>query len=135
MINPLGHLDRIILRSGWTLPYYHNNSSGNAPATLAVVVVHGIDRNAHDYFRSIIRAATDLGVITRTLIVAPHFQIEQDTRETRDAYWTDSGGSSWKDGGGAVEPRGLSSFEVMDELLVTLADRNRFPTLNRATIV
>lgn len=101
---PADHLDRIVLRSQATLPYHHNQSPGNAPATLAVVVVHGINRNAHDYFRSIVRAAVDIGVITQTLIIAPQFQIEQDAREAQDAYWTDSGRSSWKDGGGAVQP-------------------------------
>lgn len=132
---PADHLDRIVLRSQATLPYYHNQSPGNAPATLAVVVVHGINRNAHDYFRSIVGAAVDLGVITQTLIIAPHFQIEQDKREAQDAYWTDSGRSSWKDGGGALQPRGLSSFQAVDEILTILADKNRFPTLTCATIV
>lgn len=131
----MDHLDRIVLQSQSTLPYYHNYSPSSVPATLAVVVVHGINRNAHDYFRSIVRAAADLGVIAQTLVIAPHFQIEHDTRDARDAYWTDSGRSSWKDGGGAVKPFGLSSFQAMDELLAILADKNRFPLLGCATIV
>jgi len=129
-------LDRIALPSQSTLPYYHNYCPGTpVAATLAVIVVHGIKRNAHDYFRSIIRAAIDHDVAEQTLIIAPRFQIEQDTREPRDAYWTDSGPSSWKDGGAAVKPAGLSSFQVMDTILTTLADKHRFPTLAWITLV
>jgi pimeloyl-ACP methyl ester carboxylesterase len=134
-MNPAAHLDRIVLQPQSTLPYYHNYSPGDDPPTLAVVVVHGINRNAHDYFRSIVRAAVDLGVIAQTLIIAPHFQIEHDSWEACDAYWTDSGRTSWKDGGGAVHPPGLSSFQAMDEVLTILADKNRFPMLSRATLV
>jgi pimeloyl-ACP methyl ester carboxylesterase len=129
-------LDRIPLESRSTLPYYCNYSlSSSAPVTRAVVVVHGINRNAQDYFGSIERAAADLGVTKDTIIVAPHFQIEKDEREDRDAYWTDSGMNSWKDGGGAVSPAGLSSFTVMDEILTLLADKSRFSQLRWITLV
>ena len=90
----MGRLDRIVLQSRSMLPYYRNCSAGTGAVTLAVVVVHGIKRNAHDYFRSLMRAAVDLDVVPRTLIIAPHFQIEHDPRKVRDAYWTDSGPSS-----------------------------------------
>jgi hypothetical protein len=117
------------------LPYYHNYSAGTGAVTLAVVVVHGIKRNAYDYFRSIMRAAVDLDVVRQTLIIAPRFQIEHDTRKARDAYWTDSGPSSWKDGGDAVKPAGFSSFQVMDKILATLADKHQFPQLTRVALV
>jgi len=135
VINPMGRLDRIVLQSQSTLPYYHNYSPGTSAATLAVVVVHGIKRNADDYFRSIVRAAVDLDVTQRALVIAPCFQIEGDTRKASDAYWTDSGPSSWKDGGDAVKPAGLSSFQVMDKILTTLADKHQFPQLARVALV
>lgn len=128
--------DRILIESRSTLPYYGNYSlTSGAAVTRAVVVVHGINRNAADYFRSIDRAAADLGITENTIIVAPRFQIEQDEREDQDAYWTDSGRTSWKDGGGALAPAGLSSFTVMDEVLTALADKNRFPQLSWITLV
>jgi pimeloyl-ACP methyl ester carboxylesterase len=118
------------------LPYYGNYSlSRGAAVTRAIVVVHGINRNAQDYFGSIERAATNIGVAETTIIIAPRFQIEQDEREDHDAYWTDSGRNSWKDGGGALAPAGLSSFKVMDEVLTALADNDRFPGLTRITLV
>ena len=43
-----------------------------------MVVVHGINRNAQDYFGSIDRAAAHAGVTENTIIVAPRFQIERD---------------------------------------------------------
>jgi pimeloyl-ACP methyl ester carboxylesterase len=128
--------DRVALESKSTLPYYGNYSlSRGAAVTQAVVVVHGINRNAQDYFGSIDRAATNLGVSETTIIVAPRFQIEKDEREDDDACWTDSGRNSWKDGGGAVVPAGLSSFNVMDEVLTALANKDRFPRLTRITLI
>jgi hypothetical protein len=118
------------------LPYNGNCSlSRGAAVTRAVVVVHGINRNAHDYFGSIDRAAANVGVTENTIIVAPRFQIEEDEREDCDAYWTDSGRNSWKDGGGVIAPAGLSSFKVMDEVLTALANKDRFPRLTWITLV
>jgi hypothetical protein len=78
-----GCLDRISLESRSTLPYYRNYSLlGGTTVTRAVVVIHGINRNAQDYFHSINRAATNVGVTDNTMIVAPHFQIEEDERKT-----------------------------------------------------
>jgi pimeloyl-ACP methyl ester carboxylesterase len=129
--------DRISLESKSTLPYYGTYSlSHGAAVTRAVVVVHGINRNAQDYFGSIDRAVTNFDVSENTIIVAPRFQIEKDAeREDDDACWTDSGRNSWKDGGGAVAPVGLSSFNVMDEVLTALADKGRFPRLTRITLI
>jgi pimeloyl-ACP methyl ester carboxylesterase len=128
--------DRIVLGSKSTLPYYGTYPLiTGAGVTRAVVVVHGINRNAQDYFGSIHRASADVGVTKNTVIVAPRFQIEKDEREDHDAYWTDSGRNSWKDGGGALAPAGLSSFTVMDELLTALADKERFPRLTWITLV
>jgi pimeloyl-ACP methyl ester carboxylesterase len=118
------------------LPYYGNYSMlRGAAVTRAVIVVHGINRNAQDYFRSIDRAAAHAGVTENTIIVAPRFQIETDEREDHDAYWTDSGQNSWKDGGGALAPAGLSSFTVMDEILTALANKDRFPLLTWIMLV
>ena len=100
-----------------------------------MVVVHGINRNAQDYFGSIDRAAAHAGVTENTIIVAPRFQIERDEPGDHDAYWTDSGRNSWKDGGGAVAPAGLSSFTVMDEILTALADKDRLPLVSRIMLV
>ena len=129
-------LDRISLESGLTLPCYSNFSlSSGGAVRRAVVVVHGINRNAQDYFESIDRAAADIGVAEDTIIVAPCFQIEKDEREDHDAFWTDSGRTSWKDGGGAVAPARFSSFTVMDVVLTALADKDRFPQLTWITLV
>jgi pimeloyl-ACP methyl ester carboxylesterase len=131
-----GVLDRISVESGATLPYYRNYSLSKTAAVMqAVVVVHGTDRNVQDYFDSIARAAADLCVADHTIIIAPYFQIGDDEPEQDDAYWTDSGPNSWKDGGNAVTPAGFSSFKAMDEILTTLADKERFPELTQVTLV
>jgi hypothetical protein len=101
----------------------------------ALVVVHGIYRNPQDHFNSIVRTAADIGVADDTIIVAPRFQIERGERVDHDAYWTDSGRTSWKDGGEAILPAGPSSFTAMDKILTTPADKERFPLLNWITLV
>jgi pimeloyl-ACP methyl ester carboxylesterase len=125
----------ISLESRSTVPYFCNYTlAAGAVSTRALVVMHGINRNADDYFRSIGRAATSVGA-NDAVIVAPHFLIEEDERRDHDAYWTDSGETSWKDGGGAVAPPGLSSFTVMDQILTMLANKDQFPLLTSITLI
>jgi hypothetical protein len=121
-------------RRGPVLPGGGTRAGTPTPLT-SPFVAHGINRNAQNYFGSIERAATNIGVAETTIIVAPRFQIEKDEREHHDAYWMDSGRNPWKDGGGSLAPAGLSSFKVMDEVLTALADNDRFPGLTRITLV
>ncbi len=129
-------LDRLTLSSGATLPYYHTYPlSGSDAAKQAVVVVHGTGRNAQGYFESMVAAAKQAGAESSAAVIAPWFQTEEENPEGNDAYWTNGGTTSWKDGGGAVEPEGLSSFATVDELVRVLADKARFPNLTRITLV
>jgi hypothetical protein len=124
---------RFPIAPGADVRYYANYPlTGTAKITHAVVVVHGIERNAHAYYLSALDAATAAGAADSTVVVAPDFQTAADDPGAADARWTSSG---WRDGDGAVSPGGLSSFAVMDEMLVTLADRARFPHLSRITVV
>ncbi|WHT16861.1 hypothetical protein N8J89_27475 [Crossiella sp. CA-258035] len=125
---------RLTLSGGAQLPYHASHSlSGAREPTSAVVVVHGTGRNAKGYYDRMVSAAG--GTARRTVIIAPHFQTKDDRPAPRDAYWANGGAHSWKDGGDAEQPRGLSSFTAMDELLRVLADKGRFPSLGKITLV
>ena len=91
--------------------------AGNKTVDRAVVVVHGTDRNAHDYYARMRTAARKAGVEVRTAVLAPWF----------DKAWPDT----WKQGGLSG---GVSSFEVVDQLLALLADPRLFPNVVRVTV-
>ncbi|MBB4680642.1 alpha/beta fold hydrolase [Crossiella cryophila] len=124
---------RLSLPGGGQLPYHATYPlTGATEARGAVVVVHGTGRNAQGYFDGMVKAAGTL--IERTAIIAPHFQTADDNPPQQDARWTNSGTGSWKDGGNAVRPTGLSSFTAVDHILRTLADKSRFPNLTKVTV-
>jgi pimeloyl-ACP methyl ester carboxylesterase len=125
--------DRLLLASGWTIPVYRNFPiTGSDAVTDAVVVVHGDLRDPVATYVGMLKAATAAGASGHTIIIAPYFQTAADRPGPKDARWRSSG---WKDGDGAVRPKGESSFEVMDEIMHRLADRSRFPDLGHITLI
>jgi hypothetical protein len=94
--------------------------------TRAVVVIHGAHRTAEHFFRVTTQIAPD----SRTLIVAPQFLLEKDivAHALPDAVlrW---GHDNWATGGDATGPVAVSSYEAIDTVLLTLADRSRLPKL------
>jgi pimeloyl-ACP methyl ester carboxylesterase len=125
---------------GLMLPYCSNRSLDLRDDSVkrAVVVVHGNGRNALGYYRSMLDAAGNAGKAHETLVVAPHFVVEEDVAHhglSNDVpFWTDNG---WKQGDDSLttasHPRAarISAFAAMDLLLAKLADRNVFPNLQR----
>lgn len=107
----------------------------------AVIVIHGLLRNADVYYASMmtaVRAADAAGLtkIETTLVVAPQFLIQQDAQQHRlppdAAYWTPN---AWKGGDAALAPQSRpGSFAALDALLEGFADRARFPNLRRIVV-
>lgn len=102
----------------------------------AVIVLHGRLRNADAYFALGQRACGQAGCEPdATLLLAPQFLAEADvaahnlSASTLRWEWTD-----WMGGGAALAPAPVSSFDVLDELLRTLADPHRFPALTDVVI-
>jgi hypothetical protein len=130
----------LVLPGGWKFPVYRNAPlSGSPQITNAVVVVHGIQRNANSYFAGMMAAALSSHVEDHTMVVAPWFQTAQDHPGTYGPYWVDqppkrADAPGWMQGDSAVRPANLSSFAVMDDLLATLADARRFPNLRSITV-
>ncbi|HZZ46795.1 MAG TPA: hypothetical protein VFE65_07915 [Pseudonocardia sp.] len=105
--------------------------SGNPAVTHAIVVVHGAGRNPVSTFTGMMQAARKVGAAANTMVVSPWFKTSQDKPSSGEATWSEDG---WKDGGAAEKPAGLSSFTVMDEIVTTLADKQRFPRLTWITL-
>ncbi len=128
--------ERLEIRSGEFLPLFrtHALSAGDPEVTRAVIVIHGTNRDADNYFETMVMAARQAGVLERTVVVSPHFQTRSDGPAPDEPYWTSSG---WKRGNPS-EPEGpsprVSSYEALDRLLETLADRSRFPALARIVV-
>ncbi|MFM8314485.1 MAG: hypothetical protein ACKOA8_09390, partial [Deltaproteobacteria bacterium] len=72
----------------------HPIQQTNTQIDRIIIVVHGVARNADEYFDYIVKAAEMEHASDKTLILAPHFKIDSDPRETDELFWTDS----WKFG-------------------------------------
>ncbi len=106
----------------------------NASITRALIMVHGVGRDADNYFRSATAAAFLGGALEDTLVIAPRFSSNaaggcRDTLQPEEVSWSCSG-DSWKSGGTAVNTKGLTSFDFVDEILRKLARKEVFPTLH-----
>ncbi|EJN08420.1 hypothetical protein PMI40_01281 [Herbaspirillum sp. YR522] len=131
---------RQIISLGQNAPYQFAVYANQAlqavpnPSRAAVVLLHGVKRNADDYFtigQALLKAAD---MPADTLLLAPNFMTRND-RGASDAMplW---GGGTWMQG----EPSengiaGLSSFDALDDIVRYLADRQRFPQLRQIVLV
>lgn len=123
------------------IPYCSNKSlsSSNEEIERLVVVVQGASRNAEGYFQSMVDAAQNAGTEDRTLIVAPHFLIDDDlsgSLRSTGLYWSSSG---WKAGDPSQSdpyprPWDISSFGVIDVLIEQISDQGLFPNLTEIVV-
>jgi len=123
------------LEFGARLPYYCNVPvEGDHPGIIrAVVVVHGRGRNAAGAFTAVNQAAIDEGKNAETIILAPHFQ--QSSPAAGQLSWSSD---RWRDGGLSDSQEGgvprLSSYAVMDLILMQFVDKKRFPDLRHIVL-
>jgi pimeloyl-ACP methyl ester carboxylesterase len=104
--------------------------------TRAVIIVHGILRNADVYFHAAEQARDTAGASAdTTLLIAPQFLNEADTRDHALAdtvlRWH---ADDWSGGWPAQGPAPLSSFDGIDAILARLADNRLFPALRQVVI-
>jgi hypothetical protein len=129
-----------IVRGGESgvMPLYASKAWGVAqPAvTRAVIIVHGLSRNAGDYFRYAMDALKRSGAADAvTLVLAPQFLADDDiaARSLPNAmlrwHW-----DQWSGGGAAHGPIPLSSYAAVDALLAALADRALLPKLDAVVL-
>lgn len=105
----------------------------NSCVTTAVIYVHGTSRNAESYFESAITAAKLENRLADTIIISPSYKTLEDLPGADELYWTNGG---WKQGHKSVNPLArISSFEIIDGLVESLANRRKFPNLRNLVIV
>lgn len=102
----------------------------NPDIETAIIVIHGIARNADDYFKYVIDASALENLENRTLVVAPHFKNDSDTKELDELYWTDS----WKFGDKSVEKE-ISSYEIIDRIAESIWLNGHFPNLRKIVVI
>ena len=85
-----------------SIPYYSNEHQiiDNEQVSRIVLIVHGQNRNANDYYSYIFNISTNLNLNENTLVLAPQFLLSQDisflSLGNEYAYW--SGTSQWTGG-------------------------------------
>ena len=119
----------------------HPLNGDHTGITRAVIVVHDFSRDAGHALSELSGLAGNDN--NNTLIIAPQFLLESDITRFADhlpdngknfARWPLGG---WNSGGDSLQlgrNQGISSFTVMDLLLMYLADKTAFPALTQVTI-
>ncbi|MGY2374297.1 hypothetical protein ACW9IB_07295 [Pseudomonas sp. SDO524_S393] len=116
---------------------YANADLYNPPRTLerAVIIVHGVQRDADQYFKT---GRTLLGNAhlksATTLLLAPNFLTPQDSGVSNDMpLWRRD---KWMHG---IESqfghKGIPAFQVLDDVVSYLSDRQRYPALKEIVMV
>jgi hypothetical protein len=132
---------RQILHFGGAASYdfavYANSSLKQVPVTAvrAVVLVHGVKRNADDYFQVGLQLLNVAQLsATETLLLAPSFMTLNDSgASSAMPLWR---GASWNQGAASVYGvKAVSSFQVLDDMVRYLADRQRFPALREIVMI
>jgi pimeloyl-ACP methyl ester carboxylesterase len=113
----------------------------NESIVRAVVVVHGLSRDADNYYRSALAAGFLAGVLDDTLIVVPRFAAGsghgdncRDKLAPDEISWACTGTEQWKNGGHAVTESTVTSFDALDQVVRSLAGREIFPNLKSVTV-
>lgn len=103
--------------------------------TRALIIVHGRLRNAQTYLQSGENAADHAGQSANTLVIAPQFLNQSDTRRHHLGdpvlRWH---GNDWMAGASSVGPGQVSSYGALDQIIEHLGNRRLFPALKEIVI-
>ncbi|MBK5292107.1 MAG: hypothetical protein JJE04_10575 [Acidobacteriia bacterium] len=103
----------------------------------ALIVIHGVGRNADWYFASGMAGAFLAGAVEDTMVIAPRFASGtgggcRDVLLNGEISWPCSG---WTGGEAAPDLPGVFSYALIDTLVRHLGDRKRFPAIEQIVIV
>ncbi|MBC3375496.1 alpha/beta hydrolase [Pseudomonas sp. SWRI92] len=100
-----------------------------------LIILHGRLRNADTYLHSAEKAAAQAGQSATTLIIAPQFLNEHDVaRHQLPADILRWQGNEWMAGGQSTGPDPVSSFQVLDDIVARVSDRQQFPEVKDIVI-
>lgn len=109
----------------------HDLKTYNPKIERVILTIHGSERNADTYFKSIEAMATREGAIEKTIIISPHFKEARDVLRPQELYFSSEG---WLSGDDALNNQEISSFDVMDHIITLLANKKVFPSLNEIVL-
>jgi hypothetical protein len=122
----------------------HPVDQKNEKIQRVIIVVHGVLRNADEYYPNMLAAVEQAGALISTLVIAPQFLIEEDAVRfdltTEIPYWGGESGEGWKKGDESLSTEAyprlavVSAFEVIDRLIVEVANLDLFPNLQRIVV-
>ena len=96
----------------------------------ALIVIHGTNRDADNDFRSSLAAAFLAAALEDTELIVPHIASAagscKDQLAPDEVSWNCA---SWRTGGASVADDKLTTFDMADEILRTLARKDAFPNL------
>ena len=128
--------ERVVIGSGLYLPVFstHSLETGDRSVSRGLIVVHGNNRNPDDYFDSGVLAVAEGRARETTVMVAPHFQTEDDNPQADEPYWSSSG---WKRGH-LSRPEGpsprVSSYTALDSIVQIFLSTSRYPAIREIVV-
>jgi len=107
----------------------------NETITRALIVIHGTNRDADNYFRSALAAAFLADALDDTVLIVPHIASAagscKDTLAPNEVSWNCS---SWRTGGASMADDKLTTFDMADEILRRLGRKDIFPNLKAIVV-
>jgi hypothetical protein len=102
--------------NGGFINYYGNKSLTEKSDCIkrAIIVVHGANRNADDYFRYMTDAVLMAKKSFETLVIAPHFKTSDDPLEENEVYWSSQG---WRKGNLDQVGLNLSAYDFINKFM------------------
>src|SRR2546430_13681705 len=97
----------------------------NDTITRALIMIHGANRDADNYFRTALAATFLANAFADTIVISPRFASNngtgcRDALEPNEVNWP-CGGDSWRSGGVATNDKNLTSYDFMDAIVRALA--------------
>jgi pimeloyl-ACP methyl ester carboxylesterase len=105
----------------------------NPAITRALVMVHGAGRNADHYFETAMAAAFLAGALDNTIVIAPRFAAGKDSVQPNEMLWPERG-DNWRSGGASPTDPKITSFDFLDDIVKTLANKQVFPNLKAVVV-
>lgn len=96
----------------------------------AIIVVHGFNRNADDYFAWVGSAIRSAGLEENTVLLSPKFKVESEASGD-DLFWSSTG---WREARDSQSDAAISSFEVIDSLVSQLSTESLFPVMEKIIV-
>lgn len=121
--------------SGYALYFSNGSLEGSDDATRAIVVVHGVLRDADYYYDTGIIAAAAAHQLNRTLVIAPQFVEPKDLAGRNLPPNVLRWNGKWPGGSDALAPAPISTYDVFDAIVARLSDGRRFPQMRDIVVM